>query len=150
MSDVIISGIDTNGKSTSMRVPVIDAPTGPQVQALIDALDAVSRATGLKGVQVVETEIDGGDQTPPNDADAVRTTKWIFRTQTTNGNGQSVVLTNELGIADLSQLPSPGSAGWDLSAGVGLALKTAWEAIYESNYGNSGTLLAVDKVFRGE
>ena len=125
----------------------IAASTDPQIQALVDAWDAVILGAAIKGVKSEDTVIDVGSQVPPAAELANRGDKWLARAQdSTTGK----ILTHELGTADYLQLPSPTSDTLDLTAGVGLALKTAFDAIYESPEGNTGVLLSVQQVTRSD
>lgn len=142
-----LSTIDRLSLATSTRMGAIAAVTDPQVQALVDAWDAVILGAAIKGVKSEDTVIDVGSQVPPADELANRGDKWLARAQdSTTGR----IFTHELGTADYSQLPSPTSDTLDLTAGVGLALKTAFDAAYESPEGNTGVLLSVQQVTRSD
>lgn len=141
------SGVDRDSKQGNLTIGIDAGATSPEIQALTDALDAISLATGLKSVISDIVEVDGGDATPPVSNLANRGTKFLFRTQYTQGNGDTGIALNELPIADYSVLPA-GSDTIDLTTGVGLTLKTAWEAVYLSPHGTPGTLLSVQQVTR--
>lgn len=139
------STIDRLVLPTSTRIGAIAAVSNPQIQAIADALDAVILGASIKAVKSEDETIDVGSQTPPADEDANRGNKWLMRFQdSTTGK----IYNHELGTADNSQLPSPTSDLLDLTAGVGLALKTAMDAAYESPQGNTGVLLSVQQVTR--
>ena len=139
------STIDRLALPTSTRMGLIAAVSDPQIQAVVDALDSVVLGSAIKGVKSEDSVIDVGSQTPPSDEDANRGNKWLMRIQdSTTGK----TYTHELGTADNTQLPSPTSDFMDLTAGVGLALKTAIDAAYESPQGNTGVLLSVQQVTR--
>jgi hypothetical protein len=123
----------------------IAAVSDPQIQAVADAWDAIILGSAVKGVKSEDTVIDGGSQVPPSEELANRGQKWLARVQDST---TSKVFTHELGTADYTQLPSPTSDYLDLTAGVGLALKTAIDAAYESPEGNTGVLLSVQQVTR--
>jgi hypothetical protein len=146
MTDFLsMSTIDRLSKPTSTRHAIITAATSPQIQALIDAWDAIVLGSLLKGVRSVDSVIDAGSQTPPSDDNANRGNKWLVRAQdSTTGK----IYTHELGTADNAQLPTPTSDFLDLTAGTGLALKTAFDAIYESPQGNTGVMLSCQQVTR--
>ncbi len=142
-----MSTIDRLGLPTSTRMGAIAAVTDPQIQALVDAWDAVILGAAIRGVKSEDDVIDVGSQVPPADELANRGDKWLARAQdSTTGK----IFTHELGTADFSQLPSPTSDFLDLTAGVGLALKTAFDAAYESPEGNTGVLLSVQQVTRSD
>jgi hypothetical protein len=142
---ISISTIDRLSLPTSTRMGAIAAVSDPQIQAVVDAWDAVILGAAAKGVKAEDTVIDGGSQVPPAEELANRGQKWLARVQDST---TSKVFTHELGTADYSQLPSPTSDYLDLTAGVGLALKTAIDAAYESPEGNTGVLLSVQQVTR--
>jgi len=140
-----MSTIDRLSQPTSTRFGAIAAVSDPQIQAVADALDAVILGANIKAVKSEDSVVDVGSQTPPADDDANRGNKWLMRAQdSTTGK----IYTHELGTADNAQLASPTSDFMDLTAGVGLALKTAWDAAYESPAGNTGVLLSVQQVTR--
>lgn len=141
---ISLSTIDRQSKPTSTRHRVIAAATDPQIQTLTDAWDAVILGAAIKAVKEESTVIDAGSGVPPTDENANRGSKWLYRAQTTDGN----IYTGELGVADFSQLPSSSSDTLDLTAGVGLALKNAFDAIYEGKNGLTGVLLSVQQVTR--
>jgi len=145
MSTVNFSTIDRQSKPTSMAVPADDAVLDATVQALADALDAVILGAASKATVTVPNIVDAGTLVLPADENANRGNKWLFRTQVA---AENKVFTNEYGTADNAQLPSPTDDFLDLTAGTGLALKTAWDALYESPAGNAGVLLSVQQVSR--
>lgn len=141
---VSLSTIDRLILATSTRFGVIAAATDPQIQTLTDAMDAIILGSSLKAVKSEDTVIDVGVATPPSDDDANRGNKWLMRFQDAVGN----IYTHELGTADNSQLSSPTSDFIDLTAGTGLALKNAFDAIYEGKSSETGVLLSVQQVSR--
>jgi len=142
---VSLSTLDRLSLPTSTRNNVITAATDPQIQTLTDAWDAIVLGSSIKAVKSEDTVVDVGSQVPPADELANRGQKWLTRAQdSTTGK----IFTHELGTADFSQLPSATSDFLDLTAGVGLALKNAFDAIYESPEGNTGVMLSVQQVTR--
>lgn len=142
---VSLSTIDRLSLATSTRFAAIAAVTDPQIQTLTDAWDAVILGASLKAVKSEDTTVDGGSQVPPASELANRGDKWLARAQDST---TSKIFTHELGTADFTQLPTPTSDFLDLTAGVGLALKNAFDAVYESPEGNTGVLLSVQQVTR--
>lgn len=142
---VSLSTIDRLSLATSTRNGVITAATNVQIQALTDAWDAVILGAALKATKTEDTVVDVGSSVPPASKDANRGSKWLARAQ---DSVKGKIYTHELGTADFSQLPSATSDFLDLTAGVGLALKTAFDAIYESPEENPGVLLSVQQVTR--
>lgn len=145
MAKMSFSTIDRLAKPTSTTFNADNAVTGPQVQALADALDAIILGAPLRAVSTVETIVDQGSAAPPASNLANRGDKWLLRIQD-DVTGQ--IYTHEIGTADYSQLASPTSDFVDLTVGTGLAVKTALEAAYESPDGNAGTLLSIQQVTR--
>lgn len=140
-----MSTIDRLSQPTSTRFGAIAAVSDPQIQAIADALDAIILGASVKAVKSEDTVVDVGSQTPPADDDANRGNKWLLRAQdSTTGK----IYTHEIGTADNSQLASPTSDYIDLTAGTGLAMKTAFDAAYESPAGNTGVLLSIQQVTR--
>lgn len=136
-------------KATSMEVPAADAVADIPVQALADAIDPVIRGTAVSAVVTVPNAVDAGTPGPSADIDADRGNKWLFRTSVALDNdGVGAIYQNEIGTADNGVLPSASNDFLDLAAGVGLALKTAWDAVYQSKQGNPGLLLSVQQVNR--
>lgn len=146
---VTFSGVDRESKSTSTTLELADATLDADIIAIASDIDAITLASGYKAVKTVSTELVAGDNTPPASGYANRGMKYLLRFQTTNGNGDSVVVTNEIGIADYTVLPV-GSDYLDLTAGAGLALKTDLDAAYVGPYGTGGTLLSVQQVTRSD
>lgn len=119
--------------------------TTEQVQAIADALDAVLLGSDVRAVDVVETVVDGGNSEPPTNVNADRQTKLLMRLQdTVTGR----ISTHEIGTFDRAQLPTSDSDTLDLTAGTGLALKTAIEAAVDSINGNPVILLSAQEVSR--
>ena len=147
MKKVGFTGIDQNNKTATFGFGVKDAATGPQFTALDDAIDAITLASGYKMVLKDETVLSAGSQSPPANPLAQRGMKYLARVQYLTVGGDPKIATFEIGIADYSLLPT-GSDFLDLSAGEGLDLKTAVEAVFESDQGTSGVLLSVQQVTR--
>jgi len=145
MPDFTISTLDRQSKRTSMSIGVDAGATDPELQAIVDAVDAIVLGSAASGTKTVATVIDAGSAVPPVDNDAIATRKWLLRIQDTVN---SKIFTHEIGTADGAQLPSSTDDFLDLSAGTGLALKTAIEAAYVSPYGNAGVLVSVQEVTR--
>lgn len=147
MPDFAVSTIDRQSKRTTMTMGVLDAATNPELQAVVDAVDGVILGAAASGTKVTREEIDAGSAVPPTDKAAQRENKWLLRFQD-SVNGE--IFTHEIGTADSDQLPTSTDDYLDLTVGVGLALKTAVDAVYESPYGNAGSLLSVQQVNRAQ
>lgn len=144
-AQVTITTYDRLNKVTSMGISAIDAVATADVQALADAIDAIIRGVPVRATTAVTEVVDPGSAGPATDKEANRGSKWLFRTQDSTTNK---IATNEIGTADGSVLPTADSDFLDLTTGVGLALKTAWEVVYRSDDGNTGVLLSVQQVNR--
>lgn len=144
-TDFTVATIDRNSDRTSMRIGVVDAATNPELQAVVDAIDAVVLGSNCSGTKTVATAIDVGSAAPPANKAANRGNKWLMRFE---DGTNAEIFTHEIGTADDAQLPSSTDDYLDLTAGVGLALKTALDAVYQSPYGNTGTLISVQQVNR--
>lgn len=145
MPSLSISTVDRHSKRTSMIVGIDSGATDPEVQAVADAIDAVILGASVSAIVTTPNVVDAGSAVPPSDVDANRGNKWLLRIQDdTNGK----IFTHEIGTADNSLLATASDDFLDITADEGLALKTAIETIYESPYGNTGTLLSVQQVNR--
>lgn len=145
MATVTISTYDRANKGTSLSIGADDAVTDVNVQALADAIDPIIRGVAVKAVVTIPNVVDGGTPGPSTDKDAQRGNKWLFRVYDSVGQK---TYTHEIGTADNTVLPTAADDFIDLTAGVGLALKTAWDAVYLSPDGNAGSLLSVQQVNR--
>lgn len=145
MASVTFSTVDRMSLSTSMKIGADDAVLDADVTALKAALDAVLLGSPVRAVVTVPNVVEAGTAVPPNDVNSERERKWLLRIQS---SVTSVIYTHEIGTADRSTLPSASSDFLDLSAGVGLALKTAIEDVWESPAGDPGVLLSVQAVGR--
>ena len=146
MPDNVFSTVDRMGQRSTMRFR--GGSTAADIQAVADALDAIIRGSPIKASFSTDTIVDVGDATPPADNEADRNNKWLLRIQTQDADSQPTVLTHEIGTADNTHLPSSNSDFLDLTAGVGLALKTAIDAAYVGPYDSGGVLLSVQQVTR--
>lgn len=147
MASFTMSTVDRLSLPTSTRINVLDAEAVANLQALDAAVDAIILGSAIRGVRTIDFVADGGSALPPANDNANRGNKWLFRSQDTV---TAEIFTNELGTADNTQLPSSTSDFLDLTTGVGLALKTAWDAVYITKNGNAGILLSVQQVTRSD
>lgn len=136
---------DSEGSSVSLQVPDLTAANINTILAQIDALRiALENVTigTLRQVQVVgATDIFSG--VAPADGNAQRETKWLVQGVDSSGFAVSM----EIPTAQLTLLPT-GSGILDLSAGAGLALKQALDAIWLSRHGDPVTVSRVVHVGR--
>lgn len=145
MTDLIVSTLDRQSKRTSTTMGVADAVTDPEIQAVADAIDAIILGSPCSATKVVRSIVDAGSAAPPADKAANRANKWLMRIQDST---TAQIYTHEIGTVDDSQLPTATDDYLDLTAGTGLALKTAIEAAYRSPDNNAGVLLSVQQVNR--
>ncbi len=144
MATLTVSMIDEQANPTSTRLNVADAITDPQAQAVVDAMDDLSLGSAGRAVVTVPNVVDAGSSVIPTDPMSRVGNKWLYRLQdSTTGK----IYTNEIGCANNDDLPT-GNDFLDLTAGDGLALKTAIDAVWESPVGNAGVLLSVQQVNR--
>lgn len=148
MGQVVFQTVDRMSQLSSMQIHADDAALAADVIALAGALNAVILGSAVKGSRTTTIVDAAGSAEPPADPDADRGRKWLFRVQSNAGADAGKIYTHEFGTADNSVLPSASSDFIDLSAGVGLALKTEWETLWESPIGSAGTLLSVQNVTR--
>ena len=145
MARLTFSTVDRFSKRTSMTIGADNAVAGAAVQAVADALDAILLGSDVRAVNTQETVVDVGSAVAPASKLATRFKKWQIQIYDAIGD---VTYTHEIGTADASVLATSTDDFLDLTAGVGLALKTAIEAVYESPDGNGGTVISVQEVSR--
>jgi len=142
------STIDHDGEGSSIGVRIVDLTAGniaaqlTAIGLLEDALQAVT-LVGFTKLDVLAVTTLIGDPQPSADGNAQRETKWLV--SGTDSAGFSTTI--EIPGADLTLLPS-GSASLDLTAGAGLTLKNALEAVWRSKQGNAVTVDSVKHVSR--
>lgn len=136
MGRVNLSYIDREGEIGSVGVFIADMTAGTftaqngLIDDLVTAIAGVSTLNLKKDSRIaVETNL-----TParPTDGFAQRGVKWLVRAVDTNGNA----VTFHIPGADLDLLPA-NSENLNLTAGAGLALKDAIEAVVRSNDGDA-------------
>jgi len=145
MAKLTIKTIDRLSLPSSMSIGVPDAVTNAQVTAITTAMDSLVRGAACGGTVTVSTDEVAQSLTAPNDVEANRSSKWLFRFQ---DSVTGIVYPHEMGVADYTNLASATSDYVDLTSGAGLAMKTALDAVYRSKAGNSGVLLSIQQVGR--
>jgi len=130
---LVLRYMDNEGESSSFGVygANFSAANYDAQNTLMDALiTAVGNVT--RGNQVHTTRMysdsDGPASGPPADVEAQREQKWLV---TYHGDGSLKKFRAEIPTADVQVKPS-GTEFMDLTAGVGLALVTAFEAYVRS------------------
>jgi hypothetical protein len=147
MARATFSNVDRNLKPTSMRIQVLDAVADALLTAIADALAGVLYTNGVGASKTIETVVEVGDDDPVADVDNDRGIKLLLRFQDSTNAKK---FNHEIGTFNAAVLPSSTTDFLDLTAGVGLALKDAFDAAYRSPYGNAGVLLSAQKVTREE
>lgn len=147
MTTLTLATIDRLSKSTSMGLPVKDAATTPELQAVADALNAVIRGSAVSATKTVPTTIDSGSKEPPADKSANRGNKWQVRI---HDAVKDKTFRYEIGTANNDLLSSSDNDYLDITTdpSPGKTLKDAIEAVYESSYENPGTVLSIQHVLR--
>lgn len=144
-----ISTYDRLNKPTSMKIPCAAGITGPQAIAVADAVEAVILGVAPGAVQSARTVHQAPTAGPSTELGANRGNKLQIKVAVAlDKGGAGDIYDYEIGTFDDSVLPSSSSDFLDLTAGVGLALKTAIEAVYESDEGNPGVLQSAQQVNR--
>lgn len=132
-----------NKKGRSGNIPMLDAAGSSEVQSLTDALQNITVGTNIASTIVEQTVVDAGDAVgPATDKAARRGNKWLFRYQIA---GEDSIRTATVPCADNEDLPAPPNDFLDLTAGDGLAVKTAFEACAGS-VAAAATLASVQQV----
>lgn len=145
---ILIPIKDGNGKISTATFPTV-APSDAQITALYNAVDGLVKGK-LQGSSFVEETAKDAAQAGLAPGSATRVNKWLCSYQdNTDASEHSL----EIATADLDLQASPGNTV-DLTAGAGLAFKTAFEAAVKSPVtpgqggGNAVTLLSVEFVGR--
>lgn len=136
---------DSETSTFGLRIPDLNAGNIAAQLALLATLRAAVEAVVIGTLRKEETsaitdEIAG---VAPADGFAQRETKWLVSGVDSTG----ISATLEIPTADLDQLPS-GSGTLDLTAGTGLALANALNAVWRSRAGNAVTVSRIIHVGR--
>lgn len=144
-----IQTYDRHNLPTRMRLPVDPAATLVNLQAVVSAIDPIILGSAASGKKTAITNVTPGSPGPAASVSANRGNKWLVKIfVAADKGGLGDIYDYEIGTADDTQLPSAASDFLDLSAGVGLALKNAIEAVYLSDEGNTGVVQSVQQVNR--
>lgn len=136
MATLRIPFIDNGGEKSNMQMYVGDAIGDAAITAIFSAVQGITVGGEQKSVLVTEEDKDAGTLGAAASQLAQREVKLSLR-GTDQVNGKTV--TAEIPCFDLTTLPT-GLEELDLSAGVGLALKTAVDAEWLSIDGNAVVL----------
>lgn len=136
---------DSETSTFGLRIPDLNAGNIAAQLALLATLRTAVEAVVIGTLRKEETsaitdEIAG---VAPADGFAQRETKWLVSGVDSTG----ISATLEIPTADLDQLPS-GSGTLDLTAGTGLALANALNAVWRSRAGNAVTVSRIIHVGR--
>jgi hypothetical protein len=139
--------VDHDGETSTVGVTIVDLTAGniaatlALIATLEAAIDAVIIGTPRsEQVIAVTTDIAG---VLPADGFAQRETKWLV----SGVDSAGITATLEIPTADLAALGA-GTGELDISAGVGLALANALNAVWLSRAGNAVTVSKVTHVGR--
>ena len=139
--------VDHDGETSTVGVNTIDlnagniAATLALFTTLSAAIDAVVIGTPRsESISAITTEIAG---VLPVNGFAQRETKWLVQGVDSAG----LTCTLEIPCADLDQLAG-GTGELDITAGAGLALANALNAVWRSRAGNAVTVSRVSHVGR--
>lgn len=143
MAKAVFTMMDHEGEKTPATVYVGDI-TAVSLPAFLTEFGALRTAIEGITIGVVHKETWVGDDTVlsntnPANGFAQRETKWLVRYR---DDVTEEVYRSEIGTADLSLLPV-GEEFLDLTAGAGLAFKTAFEQIARSPESNVNTVTVV-------
>lgn len=136
---------DTESSTFGLRIPDLNAGNIAAQLALLATLRAAVEAVVLGTLRKEETSaiVDEIAGVAPADGFAQRETKWLVSGVDSTG----LPCTLEIPCADLDLLPG-GSGVLDISAGVGLALADALDAVWRSRSGNAVTVSKIIHVGR--
>lgn len=144
MTTLNVRFIDYSNEVATAGVYVDDAIQNADANTLAGAIDGVSIGTKEKTIKTLSSVIDNGSQVPPANKFAQREMRFLCRyTDATTGKRYSF----SIPCAD-ANLCVGNTDMIDLSAGAGLALKTAFEAYAVSELGNAVTLNSVELIGR--
>lgn len=137
---------DRLNKASSMTMPVVDSPGATAIGEIASALNAIIRGVAVRGTVTDAIVEVAGSVGPASDTEANRGSKWLIRVNVADENR---VAQHEIGTADGTVLASPSADFLDITAGVGLALADAIDAIYQTDLGNPGLVASIQQVNRG-
>jgi len=137
--------IDASDEVSTVSIIVTEpAPVDGDITAFFDAIDGVSIGTLRESILTNAIQKDVGSSAIPANKFAQRELKWLCKY---TDNTTLDRFRFEVPCADASLLGTS-TDFLDLSAGAGLALKTAFQAIARSKNGNAVTLNSVELVGR--
>lgn len=148
MSFYLVKQLITYGnKLSTNRLALLDAlpvDATADANAISAAIDGVTLGTPAQVILSEDAILSVGSKVPPADKTAQRGAKWLIKTwDAVAGKGGSF----EIATADHSLIQDQ-TETMDLTAGPGLALKTALEAGGMSSYGNAIEVVSVTFVNR--
>lgn len=141
MAKLILTNKDYSDEESQMQVYVADAITDPDITLLHNALVELAYDGWQQTILRIDAGKDGADGPKAANPESQREKKWLFRF---TGNKS---YTREMPAAELTNLSSDGE-DIDLTAGVGLAVKTEWDKSVLGDAGEATTLERVSFVGR--
>lgn len=144
MAEVRVPFVDFSNENSVATIPVIDAISNANITAIFDAIVGVTLGNAQKSILSTAVDKDAGTAGVPANAFAQREIKWLvrFTDLVTLKKGS-----REIPCANLA-LVVQGTDFMDLSAGAGLALKTALDAHMRSTDGNAVSVDSVEHIGR--
>lgn len=144
-----ISTFDRLNKPTSMKIPCAAGTSQAEAIAVADAIEAVILGVAPGAVQTSRTVHQAATAGPSADTAANRGNKLLMKVSVPlDKGGQGDIYDYEIGTFDDSVLPDASSDFLPVNAGLGLAIKTAVEAVFESDEGNPGVVQSLQQVNR--
>lgn len=141
MTKINIPILDNSGDTSVTSTYMKDAATNGQITALFNAVDGMSIGTLVKSYVTQSIDKDTGSQVLPTNKFARRENRFICHySDVTTGKSYSF----SIPCADLAL--TTGDAV-DMSSAPAVALKTAFEAMACSEFGNNVTLNSIE--YRG-
>lgn len=144
MADVAIPFVDFSNEGSTATIAVADAITDAAITSIFAAIVGVTLGNAQKSVLRTSVDKDAGTAGVPANAFAQREIKWLVRY---TDNVTLKKYSREIPCADLA-LVVQGTDFMDLSAGPGLALKTALDTDMLSPDGNPISVDSVEHIGR--
>lgn len=141
MTKLNIPILDNSGDTSMTSVYMDDAATNGEITAFYNAVNGVTIGTLVKSYVTQSIDKDAGSLTPPTDKFARRENRFICHySDTVTGKGYSF----SIPCADLDLTTGDNV---DMANAAAVSLKTAFEAVAVSEFGNPVTLNSIE--YRG-
>ena len=141
MSKINIPILDNSGDTSVASTYIDDAATNGEITAFFNAVNGMSIGTLVKSYVTQSIDKDAGSQVLPTNKYARRENRFICHySDVTTGKGYSF----SIPCADLDLTTGDNV---DMSSAPAVSLKTAFEAMAVSEFGNAVTLNSIE--YRG-